>query len=265
MTSTSSPITIPKESMAHTSNAPISPALAPSSSSDRALSDRDREMTSTIPGPPPIPFKLHTRRGSRSAPDPWALGPLTSTSAHDHSSPANSTNVGGAFSPPAVPSPGPGSGVASSNHSTPTGGLPIPIPSSGASRITIVRVHDREDSIDAGDMSDGTPSSFGVTAAPPRPGRSNSWGSNYSSGSNASGVAVPSSGPNRSHSPARRPGSESENANIVQISFLPSRRLRLVSTSLFFALSLVIASAFLLTVTIIGHPLSLHISALFSR
>lgn len=99
-------------------------------------------------------------------------------------------------------------------------GPPSPFQSSGASRLTIVRVHDDNNSssnanaVDAGDMSDGTPSSFGVTAVSgsggagsgvARPGRSNSWGSNYSSGSNASGHAPT---PARSHSPgaARRPG-----------------------------------------------------------
>ena len=148
------------------------------------INDREQTMSQQPP------FRLQTRRGSRSAPDPWALGPLTSPSTTANG-PDNSSTTGAA-----------GGAAGSNGHPTPAsslGATTATIPSTTASRITIVRVHDdlnsRPDSVVdfAADVSDGTPSSYGATNPSARPGRSNSWGSNYSNSGNVS--------PGRSHSP----------------------------------------------------------------
>lgn len=190
--------------------------------------DRDQHDGSSIPYPPP--FKLQTRRGSRSAPDPWALGPLSSiggdqTATNSSSPQAAATTSSTPATPGATNSLSASMAAASSSLS---GNTANPLQSSGASRLTIVRVHDENtNAVDAGDMSDGTPSSFGATAATAsaaaasgvaRPGRSNSWGSNYSNGSNTSGPV-----PARSHSPgaARRPGGMFNQATSSSFGILP--------------------------------------------
>lgn len=154
-----------------------------------ATTNNDREQTMSQQPP----FRLQTRRGSRSAPDPWALGPLTSssTTANGPDNSPTTAATGGATGSNGHPTPASSLGAATTN-----------IPSTSASRITIVRVHDdfnsRPDSFtdSPADLSDGPSSSYGATNAGTRPGRSNSWGSNYSNSGNVS--------PGRSHSPGGR-------------------------------------------------------------
>lgn len=77
----------------------------------------------------------------------------------------------------------------------------ISIPSSSASRITIVRVHDDNggSALADGDAPlDGSPSSYGSS----RPGRSNSWGSLHSASGSSTNVNTRSNSPGA----ARRPG-----------------------------------------------------------
>jgi hypothetical protein len=190
------------------------PMAIPRGSFSAHAATNDREQT--LPQQPPL--RLQTRRGSRSAPDPWALGPLTSSS----------MAVGGPDNISAASGVG---ATGTSGYHTPASsvGATATIPSTSASRITIVRVHDdskNDSAVDAADPSDGTPSSFGATNASPRPGRSNSWGSNYSPSSNQS--------PGRSHSPGggRRFGGASFSFVTFRSFPAPFRHILFVSISL---------------------------------
>lgn len=221
MSSSTPPIAIPKgSSSGHPSTTMPSSAAGAAAASDR---DHLHEGGHHLSQQPPL--KLQTRRGSRSAPDPWALGPLSSPSMSSLMAADHASSTSGYPNTASGPNP-----TASTSNPATTGHITgsISFPSSGASRLTIVRVHD--DNADGapgngggggGDLSDGIAASFGVNpvigSGTPRPGRSNSWGSNYSSGSNASaGVTSGAgtaggggSGPgSRSHSPGgtRRPG-----------------------------------------------------------
>lgn len=141
------------------------------------------------PSPPPTPaimipkqsphheipqptVRLSTRRGSMAAPDPWSLN-------QQQQQQQQQQHQSGPYQ------------QQSSDASHSAGG--ISFPSSSASRITIVRVPDGAASPQPEDQPN-----FGVGVGPgpgpggsSRPGRSNSWGSNYSNNSNTSAPAHP--------------------------------------------------------------------------
>lgn len=195
--------------------------------------------THESPNVNPIP-RLQTRRGSRSAPDPWSLGPLSSSVSASGGSVDNT--VAGTYGPGTFTLGGGGGGnpqgsASPANSSPHVGTMPSSaLPSSTASRITIVRVHQDGTASPSSAIADdhshyqpythdgsslggtpvrgGGPHGYHVDLAQQevnsRPGRSSSWGSVHSAASAGSAGGPRPGGPNsgRSHSPgaSRRPG-----------------------------------------------------------
>lgn len=107
------------------------------------------------------PLRLSTRRGSMAAPDPWSLN-----AAQQHGQQQQQQQT---------------------IENSPNPGNAISVPSSGASRITIVRLAEGA-TAPAPEENQSFPISGPTTGT--RPGRSNSWGSNYSASSNTSSTGA---------------------------------------------------------------------------